>query len=68
MIRDQWSTIFAEVQDAATAVLHLAADSKANGRGIGVVPRQALEHGYVDLGRDELDIELEAAEKWHVHE
>ncbi|KAK4626875.1 5'-hydroxyaverantin dehydrogenase [Fulvia fulva] len=66
VIHDQWGAIFAEVEDSATAVLHLAADNGANGRGIGVVPRQAAECGYIDLGRDELDTELEAAEKWHV--
>lgn len=34
VIHDQWGAIFAEVEDSATAVLHLAADNGANGKAL----------------------------------
>ncbi|KAM0715766.1 hypothetical protein Q7P37_008280 [Cladosporium fusiforme] len=44
---------FANVEDAAAAVLHLASDKTLNGRAVAILPREITPHGYVDLEQDD---------------
>lgn len=44
---------FACIEDAASAVMHLASDSSLNGRSLAILPRNAEARGYVDLQKDD---------------
>ncbi|TLD27923.1 NAD(P)-binding protein [Venturia nashicola] len=44
---------FAEVEDSVKAVLRLACDQTINGRALGIIPRDRIEAGYVDLEVDD---------------
>ncbi|QIW98539.1 hypothetical protein AMS68_004057 [Peltaster fructicola] len=45
----------ASMDDAATAILHIASDVKLNGRTIAVVPRSETPKGYLDVKQDDID-------------
>ncbi|KAF7187977.1 5'-hydroxyaverantin dehydrogenase [Pseudocercospora fuligena] len=49
--------LFCDVEDAATAVLHMACDESIHGRCLTVAPREVASRGYVDLDRDGYDVE-----------
>ncbi|KAL3460220.1 hypothetical protein BJX64DRAFT_290545 [Aspergillus heterothallicus] len=44
---------FATVDDAGRALLRLAADTKATGRSLAILPRELTPSGYVDLNLDD---------------
>jgi NAD(P)-dependent dehydrogenase (short-subunit alcohol dehydrogenase family) len=44
---------FADIDDAAKAVLRVAADDQINGRALAIVPRKDVKEGYLDCQADE---------------
>jgi len=44
---------FAQVEDAAAAVMHIASDPHINGRALAILPREIAEHGYTDMEIDD---------------
>ncbi|KAK3075737.1 hypothetical protein LTR53_000675 [Teratosphaeriaceae sp. CCFEE 6253] len=44
---------FAQIEDASSAVLHLASDTSLNGRALAVVARKVDPRGYMDLREDD---------------
>ena len=44
---------FATVEDAASAVMRIACDSRISGRTLAIVPRSWVKNGYVDYDLDD---------------
>jgi len=44
---------FAAIEDASSAVMHLASDTSLNGRALAVVTRDVDPRGYMDLREDD---------------
>jgi len=44
---------FAAIEDASSAVMHLASDTSLNGRALAVVTRDVDSRGYMDLREDD---------------
>ncbi|EGP83767.1 uncharacterized protein MYCGRDRAFT_76101 [Zymoseptoria tritici IPO323] len=53
-----YGVVFAEIEDIASAVLHLASDRTINGRALANVPRDMHPRGYIDLKKDDAEDDL----------